>query len=190
MAGLSENLDHPYDATAERALLGSTLMAPEQCRETFLSVRPDDWYIPASQRLAAIIAEMMRAGRPIDPNSVVIEAQNRGLVPAKINPAEVLSLVQMAWLPESAPLLAQRIKDLSAARKLAMVGTRLAQRMEQYRWRPFLVTSTTTFVHGSPGSAPASQRASRCIPRVVRCNAVPTLMTARSTWGRASLSSR
>lgn len=130
MAGLTEELTAPYDATAERALIGVTLMAPEVCRSVFLSLSPDDWYTPVSQRLAIVISEMMRANQSIDPNTVLVEAQSRGLVPGRIQPGVVLDAVQAAWSPESAPLLAQRIRDLSAARKLSSAATRLAQRME------------------------------------------------------------
>lgn len=130
MAGLEDGLEHPYDATAEKALIGVTLLSPDLCREQFLSVRPDDWFVPSSRHVAIVIAEMLTANRPIDPNTVLVEAQARGLVPARISPNAVLDMVQAAWAPESAPLLAQRIRDLSAARKLSEVGTRLAQRME------------------------------------------------------------
>lgn len=130
MAGLDDALESPYDATAERALLGVTLMAPDRCREVFLSIRPDDWYLPASRHLAIVISEMLVADRVIDPNTVLVEAQSRGLVPARISPNLVLDIVAKAWSPESAPLLAQRIRDLSAARKLSETATRLAQRME------------------------------------------------------------
>ncbi|WP_050767978.1 AAA family ATPase [Nocardia farcinica] len=130
MAGLNDDLDRPYDATAEKALIGVTLLSPELCRQEFLSVRPEDWYLPSSRNLAVVVAEMLVANRPVDPNTVVVEAQSRGLVPAKVNPSTVFDAVQAGWLPESAPILAQRIRDLSAARKLSEAATRLAQRME------------------------------------------------------------
>ncbi|MCC3333549.1 AAA family ATPase [Nocardia abscessus] len=130
MAGLDEGLENPYDPTAEKALIGVTLMSPELCRQHFLAIRPDDWYVPSSRHIAIVIAEMLAANRPVDPNTVLVEAQSRGLVPARINPAAVFDAVQAAWMPESAPLLAQRIRDLSAARKLSEAATRLAQRME------------------------------------------------------------
>ncbi|WP_233152672.1 AAA family ATPase, partial [Mycobacterium sp. NS-7484] len=130
MAGLTDGTTRAYDETTEKALLGATLLAPDACRTAFLSVRTDDWFIPVYRRTAALIGEMLTAGQPVDPSSVLVLAQSRGLVPAKIPPPAVFDAVQAAWSPDSADMLAQRIRDLSAARKLSETGTRLAQRME------------------------------------------------------------
>ncbi|MFE2994236.1 AAA family ATPase [Nocardia sp. NPDC059246] len=120
----------PYDPTAERALIGTALLAPERCRNEFLSVQPDDWFNPEARHIAIVIAEMMTAGHPVDQNTVLVEAQNRGLVPARIKPRTLLDCGDAAGLPESAEVHAERIRALSAARKLSQVGMRLAQRME------------------------------------------------------------
>ncbi|MGW4119864.1 AAA family ATPase [Nocardia sp. NPDC004711] len=124
--------DHhtPYDATAERALIGTALLAPDRCRNEFLSVQPDDWFNPEARHIAIVIAEMITAGHPVDQNTVLVEAQNRGLVPARIKPRTLLDCGDAAGLPESAGVHAERIRALSAARKLSQVGMRLAQRME------------------------------------------------------------
>ncbi len=127
MAGVNANA---YDMTAEKALLGVTMLSPEACRAVFLAVRHDDWFHPACRDLASVVAEMLTAGAGVDPNSVLVTAMSRGLVPARISPVFALECQQMAWAPESAPVLAQRIRDLSAARRLWQVGTRAAQRME------------------------------------------------------------
>lgn len=119
-----------YDLNTEKALLGVAMMAPDQCRDVFMSVRDDDWYHAPCRRIAAIIREQLVAGRPVDPNTVLVEAMSRGLVPVKVDPKLVLDCQGSAWLPGSAPILAQRIRDLSAARQLWQVGTRAAQRME------------------------------------------------------------
>ncbi|WP_280393200.1 AAA family ATPase [Nocardia wallacei] len=120
----------PYDITAERTLLGTVMDAPERCRQEFLSVQPDDWFHPTNRNIAVVIAGMLNAGLAVDPNTVLVEAENRGLVPAKIPPAMLIACYQAAGQPESATIHAQRIRDLSAARKLSEIGTRLAQRME------------------------------------------------------------
>lgn len=127
MAGLNEAT---YDITAERSLLGVTMLAPEYCRDAFLSVRHDDWFHREARAAAAVITAMLVSGRSVDPESVLVEAMSRGLVPAKLDGDFLVKSTQVASQPESAPFFAQRIRDLSAARKLWQVGTRAAQRME------------------------------------------------------------
>lgn len=119
-----------YDLTAERALLGTAMSAPDQIRDVFLAVQPDDWYHHTTRELAGVITGMMRAGRPIDANTTMVEAQNRGLVPGRIPLDFALRCYEAAALPESAAVHAQRIRELSAARKLSQIGLRIAQRME------------------------------------------------------------
>ena len=117
-----------YDSTAERALLGAAMMSPEQTRDTVLAMRPDDWYTAASQNLAAVIVGMMSAGNPVAPDTVLVEAANRGLVPARVNPMFVLSCQENAALPESVSFHAERIKGLAAMRQLNSAAMRLTQR--------------------------------------------------------------
>lgn len=130
MAGLSDQSEQPYDVTAERGLLGVTMMAPEECRQTFLSVRAEDFHVPGARHIATVVRAMLIAGDPVDPNTVVVEAQRRGLVPGKVQGPWVLECQQYGYTPVSAPLLATRIKELSAARKLSEAAIRLQQRME------------------------------------------------------------
>lgn len=117
-----------YDITAERALLGAALMSPDRVRETFLAIRPDDWFHAAAQNLAAVISGMLTAGVSVAPDTVLVEAANRGLVPARVNPAFVLGCQENAALPESATFHAERIKSLAAMRQLNAAAHRLAQR--------------------------------------------------------------
>ncbi|MBF6133493.1 AAA family ATPase [Nocardia otitidiscaviarum] len=120
----------PYDPTAERALLGTVLLAPQRCRAEFLTVQPDDWFNPEARHIATVVAELLHADRPVDPNTVAVEAQNRGLIPSRVKLDTILTATAAAGLPESAAIHADRIRSLSAARKLSQVGMRLAQRME------------------------------------------------------------
>lgn len=121
---------NPYDITAERALIGVVLSAPDRVRAEFLAVRAEDWYTPTLRNIAVVIAGMFAHDLPVDANTVLIEAQARGLVPGRVPPTLVVECVQEAGVPESAAIHAQRIRDLSAARRLSEAGTRLAQRME------------------------------------------------------------
>lgn len=117
-----------YDLTPERALLGAAMMSPELVREIFLALEPDDWFSAASRNVAAVIATMLVAGRPVDPETVLVEASNRGLVPARVNPHFLVECTQHAALPEAAVVHAERIKGLAALRHLNQAAQRLEQR--------------------------------------------------------------
>lgn len=125
---MSDDAPIVYDMTAERALLGTAMSSPERIRETFLAIGPDDWFHHTTRNLAAVVAGMMTAGKPIDPETVLVEAANRGLVPAKVDPLFVLSCHAHAALPEAAAVHAERIKGLSATRQLNTAAGRLLQR--------------------------------------------------------------
>ncbi|MEV4127047.1 AAA family ATPase [Nocardia sp. NPDC049707] len=119
-----------YDFTAEQAVIGAVMLAPEQTAAHFLAIRPEDWYTPVFRDTAAIIRGLMADRKPIDPTTVLIEAQNRGLAGRKIPPLALIEAHQTAANPASVPVLAERIRNLSAARKLSDTGLRLAQRMD------------------------------------------------------------
>ncbi|MGI5223021.1 AAA family ATPase [Nocardia sp. CA-290969] len=127
---MSDQSDTPYDEHAEAGLIGVTILSPDVCRQTFLSVRPEDFHVPGAKHIATVLHGMLLAGKPVDPNSVIVEAQTRGLMPGRVRPRDVLECVEKAWQPSTAPLLAERIRELSAARKLSEAAIRLQQRME------------------------------------------------------------
>lgn len=124
------NVDVAYDDTAEKAILGAAMNAPEQIRDTFTALLPDDWFVPAHRNIAAVISGLLAAGHPVTPDTVLVEAQTRGLVPHRVDPALLFRCHETAALPESVPLLADRVRQLAVARTLNGIGTRLAQRME------------------------------------------------------------
>ncbi|MFE3051583.1 AAA family ATPase [Nocardia sp. NPDC059239] len=119
-----------YDDSAERALLGAAMQAPEQMRTHLQAITPDSWHHTRSRTLAGVITAMMNNGDPIDPYAVLVAAQNRGLVPTRITPDYVFECAQVAVQPVSAGLLVDRILNLAACRKLWDVTTRTAQRVE------------------------------------------------------------
>jgi len=125
---MSDGAPIAYDLTAERALLGTAMSSPDRIRDTFLAIGPDDWFHHTSRNLAAVVAGMMTAGKPIDPETVLVEAANRGLVPVKVDPMFVLSCHAHAALPEAATVHAERIKGLAATRQLNTAAGRLLQR--------------------------------------------------------------
>ena len=124
------NIEFAYDDTAERAVLGAAMNAAEELRDTITALVPDDWYVPSHRHIAAVISGLLANGQPVTPDTVLVEAQSRGLVPHRVDPTILFECHQVAALPASVPMLADRIRQLAVARMLSGVGTRLSQRME------------------------------------------------------------
>jgi replicative DNA helicase len=119
-----------YDETAETALLGIVMGAPDRTRETFLSIWPEAWYGTKTRTLATILTAMLKTGDHIDPNTVVVAAQNQGHATKLDNGAFILTCWQKAGAPESAPILAERIRNLATCRDLHNAADRVMQRVQ------------------------------------------------------------
>ncbi|MGW5519028.1 AAA family ATPase [Nocardia africana] len=119
-----------YDDHAECALLGAALMAPNETRTSFLAVGLEAWFTPRARTLAGVIAAMLNSGEIVDPSTVLLQAQNRGLVPTKVSPDFIFSCVQAAAQPATAELHAERILNLAACRRIYSATTHTAQRVE------------------------------------------------------------
>lgn len=117
-----------YDDGPERQVLGTMMMAPARVRDEFASIWPDAWYTQQARELAGLITVMLDAGLPVDPNTVIAEARNRNLEPNRVSGMYVIACFQAAAIPETVPLLAERIRNLAICRKLHDVGIHLAQR--------------------------------------------------------------
>lgn len=128
MAGVTD--ERSYDKTAERALIGAVMNAPTECGELFRALADDDWFVPAHRTAAAIITGLLVNDQPVTPETVLVEAQSRGLVPHRVDAAALFGCHEAAALPASVPMLVDRVRNLATARALSGIGTRLAQRME------------------------------------------------------------
>ncbi|WP_446224947.1 AAA family ATPase [Nocardia sp. IBHARD005] len=118
-----------YDLTAEQAILGAAMNSPEH-RDLFVSLLADDWFNPVHRHIAAVITGLLTTDRPVTPETVLVEAQSRGLVPHRVDVMKLMKCHEVAALPASVPMLVDRLRNLATARALSGIGTRLAQRME------------------------------------------------------------
>ncbi|WP_378734964.1 AAA family ATPase [Nocardia brasiliensis] len=122
-------IGQPADPYAERALLGLALTGNPDALASFRTVGPDDWFYPRHVDLSATIRAMLVAGEVIDPNTVTSKLLASGLA-SRITPPDVLTLFQQAYNPQAAPQLAERVRELSARRKLIHGLTNTLQRLE------------------------------------------------------------
>ncbi|WP_280389494.1 replicative DNA helicase [Nocardia wallacei] len=119
-----------YDEHTERALLGAVMAAPDRTRNTFQSIWADAWYSHQAATLAAVITDMLKNGQHIDPNTVLVQAQNQGLATKLGGGAYIFTCYQEAGTAEAAPLLAQRIRNLATCRDLHNIADRVMQRVQ------------------------------------------------------------
>lgn len=119
-----------YDDRNECAVLGAMMMSPDRVREEFTSIWPEAWGTERARELAALIVSMLDTGQHIDANTVQAEAMNRGPAAGRVRGGYVFECLEQAAIPESVPVLAERIRNLAICHKLHDIGTHLAQRAE------------------------------------------------------------
>ncbi|MBF6358096.1 AAA family ATPase [Nocardia higoensis] len=125
------NNERHYDETAEMQLLGAVLTAPDEVQADFLSVPLDAWYTRRAQQLAGLLHAMLQSGEPVNPNTVLMTAMNRGLVAnGMLSGDYIFTCTQGSALAPVAPLAAERIVHLHVLRKMWQASTTVAQRVE------------------------------------------------------------
>lgn len=129
--GLRLNSTSYCDVGAEMAALGSILISqdPVGTAEIVFTIAPstDFW---AERELAAVLETMWRAGRPIDPQLLLAELTNTGII-AKVGGAPHLhDLIERAWLPTHAKHYADAIHEAWRRRSLARAAVRATQQLE------------------------------------------------------------
>ncbi|MET7752332.1 MULTISPECIES: AAA family ATPase [Actinomycetes] len=121
--------DRKYDGTAEISLLGAMMHNAEAVRDSFLSVRSDDWHPHPNATIATLMREMLAEDIAIEPGTVEGYARKQGLVPHRISPIYLLGLFERAGMPGSASFHAERIRGLGAARRLEGEAEYIMQRI-------------------------------------------------------------
>src|SRR5262245_7390724 len=67
-----------YDASIERAILGSVLQEPEETMPLVLRTTPEHFYDPKNRLVRAAIGRVHAAGRPVDSLTVSAELMAAG----------------------------------------------------------------------------------------------------------------
>lgn len=115
----------PQDVQAERAVLGSVLLAP-RCM-TDLDLRAADFYLPAHSTIWDLLARMADDGQPIDPMTVGAALMERGLL-GKVGGGPYLhTLVSSVATAANAGHYAGIVADRARRRRVIEAGTRCVQ---------------------------------------------------------------
>lgn len=117
----------PQDLEAERAVLGSMLLAPGAIVDVVEIVTGADFYRPAHATVFDIVCSMAVRGEPCDPITVAAELDRRGDL-ARVGGASYLhTLVQSVPTAANASWYAERLRGLSLVRGVIEAGTRAVQ---------------------------------------------------------------
>ncbi|BFU47871.1 DUF3987 domain-containing protein [Krasilnikovia sp. MM14-A1004] len=116
-----------YDLAAEQAVIGAALLAPHLMAELAATIAPGDFYRPDHTVLWQAMTAMHAAGTPTDPITVTSHLAETGDL-AQVGGAPYLHTLT-ADLPSAANAghYARIVADLAKRRKVADLGTQLAQ---------------------------------------------------------------
>jgi replicative DNA helicase len=117
----------PHDLAAEQCTVGGMMMSKEAIADVLEIISPADHYRPAHTMIHEAILDLYSRGEPADAVSVANELTKRGEL-ARAGGALYLHTC-MAGVPTAANAgyYARIVKEKSTLRKLAEVGTRIAQ---------------------------------------------------------------
>lgn len=118
----------PNDLTAEQAFLGALMLTPPRDqRHVHQLLAAGDFYRPAHSEIHQAAERLLDAAEPVDPITLAAELQAAGAL-GRIGGAPYLHTLPQAvpGVASSAPVYADRIRDLALRRALIEAGTRIA----------------------------------------------------------------
>jgi hypothetical protein len=125
-------VSEPYDLAAEQALLGSVLSGSELAGKVLADLPPDAFWHPRHQVIAAVLCERLRRQEPIDATLTLADLASRsgagkgGSGRSEDGPY-LLQLIELAWSPGHAEQYGERLRQLTAARRIQVRITRAGQ---------------------------------------------------------------
>lgn len=110
--------------SAERAVLGSMLMAPNVIPDVAEIVKADEFYNPRHQLIFSAVTAMFGRGEPVDSETVVYELQRAGQLVRVGGGPYVIDLLQATPTPTNATYYARMVADQARLRVLDNLCTR------------------------------------------------------------------
>ena len=118
----------PHNIEAEESVLGAMMLSAEAIATVVESVKADDFYRPAHQRLYAAILSVYGRGEPVDAITVVEELKREHLLDGIGGPLYVYNLVESVPTPASAGYYARIVADNALLRRLIEAASRIMSR--------------------------------------------------------------
>ena len=117
----------PHDEAAERAVIGSALLAPRLVAELAGLVQPSDFYRPTHAELWRILVELHAAGTPGDPIAVAAHLADLGSLTRLGGAPYLHTLIAAVPTPANGPHYARIVANHAQRRSVADLGSRLTQ---------------------------------------------------------------
>jgi replicative DNA helicase len=108
----------PHNVEAEESVLGAMMLSGEAIAAVVESVKVDDFYRPAHQRIFGAILSVYGRGEPVDAITVVEELKREHLLDGVGGPLYVYNLVESVPTPASAGYYARIVADNALLRRL------------------------------------------------------------------------
>ena len=138
-AAANSDFDMPRDDDAERAVLGAIMLGhPEILEEIRDLVESGDFYRPAHETIFNTLCALADRGRPRD---VLALANALGSELGKVGgPAYLHTLMESVPTAANGPYYAELVREVAYARRMVVVGTRVAQ-MGRTQMEPDLIAA-------------------------------------------------
>ncbi|MEV6629296.1 DUF3987 domain-containing protein [Actinoplanes sp. NPDC051470] len=117
----------PHDEAAERAVIGSALLAPNLVADLSDIVQPEDFYRPAHTELWRILVGLHAAGAPGDPIAVAAHLAVAGSLRRLGGVPYLHTLVAAVPATANARHYARIVAEQARRREVAVLGDRLVQ---------------------------------------------------------------
>ncbi len=115
----------PNDVSAEMAVLGSILLAPDVCDDLVLILKPEDFYDDANRKLYWHMTQMVDAGKKVDLRLLVDRLKKAGDFEAIGGAAYLATLTNQVPHAAHAVHYAEIVRDKATLRRLIDAGTKI-----------------------------------------------------------------
>ncbi|GIW97480.1 MAG: replicative DNA helicase [Pirellulaceae bacterium] len=113
----------PCDVAAEKAVLGSILLAPDVVNDLVLLIKPDDFYDDANRKLFQHMVQMVDAGKKVDLTLLVDRLKKADDYEAIGGSAYLAQLANSVPNAAHAEYYAEIVRDKATLRRLIDAGT-------------------------------------------------------------------
>ncbi len=117
----------PHDLAAEQCTLGGMLLSKDAIADVVEIIGPQDHYRPAHQMVHEVILDLYGRGEVADPVTVAAELTKRGDIGRMGGAPYLHTLIASVPTAANAGYYARIVRERALLRRLAEVGTRIAQ---------------------------------------------------------------
>ena len=115
----------PYDAEAERGVLGSILISPHYCDDVMLVIKASDFHVEGHAALFEHMVALHESGKAVDPTLLVDRLRSSGQLESVGGIAYLAELQVAVPTAANAKYYAEIVRQKSIYRSLIVSGTRI-----------------------------------------------------------------